>query len=55
MRLEDIIPLVEIDTRVQLVFTQVPDELGDGVEQRLRDLEVRVISWEEATSGTSTW
>jgi hypothetical protein len=49
MRLEDIIPLIEIDRRVQLVFTQVPDELGDGVEQRLRNLEVRVISWEEAT------
>jgi hypothetical protein len=49
MRLEDIIPLIEVDRRVQLVFTQVPDELGDGVEHRLRDLEVRVIPWEEAT------
>lgn len=49
MRLEDILPLIEIDPRVQLVFTQVPDELGDGVEHRLRNLEVRVIPWEEAT------
>lgn len=49
MRLEDIIPLIEVDPRVQLVFTQVPDELGDGVERRLRNLEVRVIPWEEAT------
>ncbi|TCO57963.1 CDP-glycerol glycerophosphotransferase family protein [Actinocrispum wychmicini] len=49
MRLEDIIPLIEADQRVQLVFTQVPDELGDGVEQRLKNLEVRVIPWREAT------
>lgn len=49
MRLEDIIPLIEADRRVQLVYTQVPDELGDGVENRLRALEVRVIPWEEAT------
>jgi hypothetical protein len=49
MRLEDIIPLIEVDSRVQLVFTQVPDELGDGVERRLRNLEVPVIPWEEAT------
>src|SRR5919202_1349237 len=49
MRLEDIIPLIEVDPRVQLVFTQVPDQLGDGVERRLSNLEVRVIPWEEAT------
>lgn len=48
MRLEDIIPLLEIDRRVQLVYTQVPDELGHGVDQRLRTLDVRVIPWEEA-------
>ncbi|GAB3456308.1 hypothetical protein [Actinophytocola sediminis] len=50
MRLEDIIPLVQVDRRVQLVYTQVPDELGDGVAQWLRHLEVRVIPWEEATT-----
>jgi hypothetical protein len=49
MRLEDIIPLIEADPRVQLEYTQVPDLLGHGVEQRLRELEVRVIPWHEAT------
>ncbi|MBP2323012.1 hypothetical protein JOF56_003397 [Kibdelosporangium banguiense] len=52
MRLEDIIPLIEVDPRVQLVFTQVPDELGNGVERRLRNLDVRVVPWEEATQSS---
>lgn len=48
MRLEDIVPLLEIDRRVQLVYTQVPDQLGHGVHQRLQALDVKVIPWEEA-------
>lgn len=48
-RLEDLAPLVEADDRVQLRYTQVPDFLGDGVEQRLRDLRVSVLPWREAT------
>lgn len=48
MRLEDIVPLIEADRRVQLVYTPVPDELGRGVENRLRALEVPVIAWEDA-------
>ncbi|HEX5401564.1 MAG TPA: CDP-glycerol glycerophosphotransferase family protein [Pseudonocardiaceae bacterium] len=51
LRLEDILPLLEADARIQLVYTQVPDELGDGVSQRLRDLQVKVLPWAEARRG----
>lgn len=51
-RLEDITPLLEDDSRIQLVYTQVPDRLGAGVDERLRALQVRVIPWEEATRRT---
>lgn len=49
-RLEDLSPLVERDRRIQLTYTQVPDRLGQGVAECLRDLEVRVIPWEEAVT-----
>jgi CDP-Glycerol:Poly(glycerophosphate) glycerophosphotransferase len=48
-RLEDLAPLLDTDDRIQLRYTQVPDSLGDGVDQRLRDLEVSVVPWSEAT------
>jgi hypothetical protein len=48
IRLDDIVTSLEDDPRVQLVYTQVPDQFGEGVDKRLRDMEVRVISWEEA-------
>lgn len=47
LRLEDITMLIEDDPRVQLMYTQVPDQLGNGVEQRLRELQVRVVPWQE--------
>lgn len=47
-RLENIALLLEADPRVQLLYTRVPDHLGDGVERRLRDLQVRLIPWHEA-------
>ncbi|ADJ48645.1 hypothetical protein AMES_6819 [Amycolatopsis mediterranei S699] len=49
IRLEDIVLPLEDDPRVQLVYTQVPDQFGEGVETRLRDMEVRVLSWGDAT------
>jgi hypothetical protein len=52
IRLEDIVILLEQDPRVQLVYTQVPDRFGEGVEKRLRELEVRVIPWEDALERT---
>jgi hypothetical protein len=54
-RLEDIALLVEADPRVRLLYTQVPDHLGDGVSRRLEKLEVSVIPWSEATNGRWTW
>lgn len=51
-RLEDITPLLEDDPRIQLVYTQVPDELGIGVDERLRALQVRVVPWAEAIRRT---
>lgn len=49
IRLEDIVLHLENDPRVQLIYTQVPDQFGEGVENRLRELEVRFIPWAEAT------
>jgi hypothetical protein len=50
IRLDDLVTSLEEDPRVQLIYTQVPDRFGEGVDKRLRDMEVRVIPWEEATS-----
>ncbi|WP_410596894.1 hypothetical protein [Amycolatopsis sp. lyj-23] len=50
IRLEDMVLHLENDPRVQLIYTQVPDQFGEGVENRLRELEVRVIPWAEAIS-----
>lgn len=52
IRLEDIVILLESDPRIQLIYTQVPDRFGEGVDKRLRELEVRVIPWAEATERT---
>src|SRR6476469_1487704 len=52
IRLEDIVILLESDPRIQLVYTQVPDRFNEGVEKRLREMEVRVIPWEEAINRT---
>lgn len=46
-RLQDVIGLVESDPRVQLVYTQVPDQLGNGVDWWLRRLGARVMPWSE--------
>lgn len=52
IRLEDIVILLESDPRIQLVYTQVPDRFNEGVDKRLREMEVRVIPWDEATERT---
>lgn len=52
LRLEDITLLLEDDLRIQLIYTQVPDQLGNGVAQQLQQLEVRTIPWQEAVSQT---
>jgi hypothetical protein len=52
LRLEDITLLLEADPRVQLIYTQVPDQLGNGVAQKLQQLEVRTIPWQEAVCQT---
>jgi hypothetical protein len=49
-RLEDLSPLVEQDPRVQLIYTAVPDLLGHGVPEALRELDVLTIPWEEAVT-----
>jgi hypothetical protein len=52
LRLEDITLLLEDDLRIQLIYTQVPDHLGNGVAQKLQQLEVRTIPWQEAVCRT---
>jgi hypothetical protein len=52
MRLLDIVRLLESDPRVQLVFTKVPDQLGDGVDWWLRRLGAKVLPWEEIPKET---
>ncbi|GAB3903401.1 hypothetical protein GCM10029964_095280 [Kibdelosporangium lantanae] len=52
LRLEDITLLLEDDPRIQLIYTQVPDQLGNGVAQQLQQLEVRTIPWQEARRQT---
>lgn len=47
-RLQDVVPLLETDSRIQLRYTRVPDSLGDGVDQRLRARQVSVVPWREA-------
>ncbi|OLF17438.1 hypothetical protein BU204_10810 [Actinophytocola xanthii] len=52
MRLEDHVMLVEGDPRLQILYTQVPDRLGDGVGKCLAELEVRTLPWQEAVQGS---
>lgn len=44
-RLEDIVPLFESDPRIQVRYTQVPDALGNDVDQWLRQRRVSVVPW----------
>jgi hypothetical protein len=48
-RLTGILPLFESDHRIQVVFTAVPDQFGNGVASLLRQLDGIVIPWEQAT------
>jgi hypothetical protein len=49
IRLADILPLVESDRRVRVVYTVPPTSLyAAGAHDHLRDLEARVIPWEQA-------
>lgn len=45
----DAVELLECDPRVQVVFTQAPDVLRNGVPQLLRELGAVVVPWHQAT------
>jgi hypothetical protein len=51
-RLAGILPLVESDPRVQVVFTAAPQIFGNGVAALLRRLDGIVIPWEQAVRST---
>jgi hypothetical protein len=48
-RLEKLLPLIETDERVQVVFTAAPHAFGNGVASFLRQLDGISIPWEQAT------
>jgi hypothetical protein len=43
-----VVPLLRSDRRVQIHFTTAPDDFGDGVDDVLRELGVKPISWDAA-------
>lgn len=45
----DAVELLESDPRVQVVFTQAPDVLRNGVSELLRELNAVVVPWHQAT------
>ena len=49
-RLAGVLPLFESDHRIQVIFTAVPDQFGNGVSRFLRRLDGVVIPWEQATN-----
>jgi hypothetical protein len=51
-RLAGILPIFESDRRIQVVFTAVPDQFGNGVAGLLRRLDGVVIPWEQAANTT---
>ncbi len=51
MRLKDLVGLLDEDPEIGLVFTAVPDRLGDGVVELLRKWEVKRTRWDEAVDG----
>lgn len=51
MRLKDLVGLLDEDPEIGLVFTGVPDRLGDGVKELLRKWEVKRVLWDEAVGG----
>lgn len=51
MRLKDLVGLLDEDPEIGLVFTAVPDRLGDGVKELLRKWEVKRVPWDEAVGG----
>lgn len=48
-RLEMLLPLIETDERVQVIFTAAPHAFGNGVARFLRQLDGISIPWEQAT------
>ncbi|WP_433337512.1 hypothetical protein [Spirillospora sp. CA-294931] len=48
-RLLEAVRLLENDMRVQVVFTQAPDDHGNGVQDFLLGIGALQISWEQAT------
>lgn len=48
-RLEKLLPLIETDERVQVVFTAGPHAFGNGVARFLRQLDGIAIPWKQAT------
>ncbi|MFG3256001.1 hypothetical protein [Streptomyces sp. NPDC048172] len=51
-RLQDLLPLLESDLRVEVVFTVAPHAFNGGTAQFLRSLGATVVSWEEAVRGS---
>jgi hypothetical protein len=49
-RLEKLLPLIETDKRVQVVYTAAPHVFGNGVARFLRQLDGISIPWEQATA-----
>src|SRR2546430_10123093 len=44
MRLKDVVPVLDEDPEIGLIFTAVPDRLGDGVEELLQKWEVKRLA-----------
>ncbi|WP_329065833.1 hypothetical protein [Streptomyces sp. NBC_01429] len=47
-RLQDVLPLLESDLRVEVVFTIAPHAFNEGAARFLRDLGATVLPWQEA-------
>lgn len=52
LRLVDIAALLGPDPRIGLVYTRVPDRLGDGVDDILWKWKVKRIPWKEVTGSS---
>jgi hypothetical protein len=48
MRLIDYVCLLEADSRIHIEWTVAPDRLNQGVGKLLEQLEVPIVSWDEA-------
>jgi hypothetical protein len=47
-RLRDLLPLLEADLRLQVLFTVAPHAFNDGADRALSDLGATVLPWKEA-------